>query len=137
MRMIQIKTKYNIGDQVRKKIKSSKTEEIVCPFCAGEGYVEYGDKPILCDACDESGRYVLETEQYVWSSRKEVVGAVIKSKPSYENGEFKMIDKVHICITNSIYSFYKTDCYPEEELIFADEVERGDPVYEENEDSKK
>lgn len=119
--MIQIETKFNIGDRVRYPESKTIYENITCPYCKGKGFVEISpDEKLRCAMCDD-GIYENEIWQSVWSKEKIVSGAAIGKnflkKP--------ITEQVYLCIN-------RTEIVPEFNVKYAYEVEEGELVKDEN-----
>ena len=127
---MQFDTKFKIGDKVRTIATRHEPKSIPCPFCGGVGYVTVDIIEMECGMCDEDGIYTYDMPKKVWGLTLNVVGAAIRSRFTYVDGEFKKVDDLQICVSGSIYNTNGVKTIPEDRLIFADEVEEGDPVDE-------
>jgi len=115
--MIQIKTKFKIGDEVRYPVPGTTYKKITCPYCKGRGIIDISPEESMgCEMCD-NGIYEMEVWEQKWSSTKIVTGAVVGK--SY----FKkpITDVVYICIGTA--GMVKT--IPEHQVRYASEVEEG------------
>ena len=124
---MEFDTKFKIGDQVRTIETYHYSRSIPCPFCSGNGHVMDGENILECEMC-EDGIYTYDTPEKVWGRTLDVVGATIQPRFEYVNNKFKRIDEIQICVADNKYSPYRIKTIPEDELIFANEAEEGDPV---------
>lgn len=127
---MQFDTKFKIGDKVRTIATYHDPKSIPCPFCGGKGYITVDNIEMECEMCNEDGIYTYNIPKKVWGHTIDVVGAAIRPRFTYVNGDFKKVDELQICVSGSIYNMNGVKTIPEYKLIFADEVEEGDPVDE-------
>jgi len=118
--MIQIETKFNIGDEVRYPVPETVYEKITCPYCKGTGLIDISpEEQIGCEMCDD-GVYEKEVWRQVWSSTQEVIGAIV-GKDYFRK---PMKDIVYIIVGTP----GMTHTIPEYRIKYANEVKGGDII---------
>ena len=127
---MKFNTEFNIGEKVTYKYSMTKGVDITCPFCDGKGFVEHDGDKLPCKSCQGTGRYIKQSTKKIWSEVMDVVGVVIEHCFDMVDNKITLRPKTMICVAKNMYNFCGIEYYPEEDVIFADEAEAGDPAEE-------